>query len=73
MEVDAKTRQEIDTLREDIHTQSAAAAQYGAAAKDAGDFAVAAAASAYKAHGGIAEAVQSSPIERAAQAGYYDR
>ncbi|MFM9812810.1 hypothetical protein ACKI16_30385 [Streptomyces scabiei] len=73
MEVDDKTRLEIDTLREDIHTQSAAAAQYGAAAKDAGDFAVATAAAAYKSHGGIAEAVQSSPIERAAQAGYYDR
>ncbi|MBC9730153.1 hypothetical protein [Streptomyces sp. TRM68367] len=73
LEVDAKTRQEIDTLRESIHTQSQAAAAYGAAAKDAGDFAVAAAAAAYKSHGGIAEAVQSSPIERAAQAGYYDR
>ncbi|MCX4598331.1 hypothetical protein OG819_55330 [Streptomyces sp. NBC_01549] len=73
MEVDDKTRLEVDTLREDIHTQSAAAARYGAAAKDAGDFAVAAAAAAYKSHGGIAEAVQSSPIERAAQAGYYDR
>ena len=47
--------------------------QYGAAAKDAGDFAAATAAAAYKSHGGIAEAVQSSPVERAAQAGYYDR
>ncbi|MEV6383101.1 hypothetical protein AB0M31_27275 [Streptomyces sp. NPDC051773] len=73
LEVDAKTRAEVDALRESIHTQSQAAAQYGAAAKDAGDFATAAAAAAYKSHGGIAEAVQSSPIEQAAQAGYYDR
>ncbi|MGW2050785.1 hypothetical protein ACWCPF_37275 [Streptomyces sp. NPDC001858] len=73
LEVDDKTRAEVDTLRESIHTQSRAAATYGAAAKDAGDFAVAAAAAAYKSHGGIAEAVQSSPIEQAAQAGYYDR
>jgi 4-hydroxy-L-threonine phosphate dehydrogenase PdxA len=73
LEVDDKTRAEIDELRESIHTQSQAAAAYGAAAKDAGDFAVAAAAAAYKSHGGIAEAVQSSPVERAAQAGYYDR
>lgn len=73
LEVDAKTRAEVDALRESIHTQSQAAASYGAAAKDAGDFATAAAAAAYKSHGGIAEAVQSSPIEQAAQAGYYDR
>ncbi|MGW2706911.1 hypothetical protein [Streptomyces sp. NPDC001340] len=73
LEVDAKTRQEIDELRESIHAQSQAAATYGAAAKDAGDFAGAAAQAAYKSHGGIAEAVQSSPVERAAQAGYYDR
>ncbi|MFE9360341.1 hypothetical protein ACFYPB_40590 [Streptomyces olivaceoviridis] len=73
LEVDAKTRGEITELRESIQAQSQAAAQYGAAAKDAGDFAVAAAAAAYKSHGGIAEAVQSSPIEKAAQAGYYER
>ncbi|WP_314223604.1 hypothetical protein [Streptomyces zaehneri] len=73
LEVDDKTRAEIDELRDSIRTQSQAAAAYGAAAKDAGDFAVAAAAAAYKSHGGIAEAVQSSPVERAAQAGYYDR
>ncbi|MGW0655886.1 hypothetical protein ACWD4T_45285 [Streptomyces umbrinus] len=73
LEVDPKTRQEVDTLRESIRTQSQAAATYGSAAKDAGDFAAAAAAAAYKSHGGIAEAVQSSPIEQAAQAGYYER
>ncbi|MER0443205.1 hypothetical protein ABR738_01195 [Streptomyces sp. Edi4] len=73
MEVDAGTRAEIDLLRESIHTQSQAAAQYGGAAKDAADFAQQAAAAAYKSHGGIAEAVQSSPIELAAQAGYYER
>ncbi|MFB7552598.1 hypothetical protein [Streptomyces sp. NPDC056154] len=73
MEVDDKTRGEVDLLRESIRTQSQAAAQYGGAAKDAGDFATAAAAAAYKSHGGIAEAVQSSPIEAAAQAGYYER
>ncbi|GAB1331698.1 hypothetical protein [Streptomyces sennicomposti] len=73
LEVDDKTRQEIDELRDSIRAQSQAAAQYGAAAKDAGDFATATAAAAYKSHGGIAEAVQSSPVERAAQAGYYDR
>ncbi|WP_331736914.1 hypothetical protein OG426_55645 (plasmid) [Streptomyces canus] len=73
LEVDDKTRAEIDELRDSIRTQSQAAAAYGAAAKDAGDFAVATAAAAYKSHGGIAEAVQSSPVERAAQAGYYDR
>ncbi|MFI8007948.1 hypothetical protein [Streptomyces sp. NPDC086010] len=72
MEVDDKTRGEVDLLRESIRTQSQAAAQYGGAAKDAGDFATAAAGAAYKAHGGIAEAVQSSPIEAAAQAGYYE-
>ncbi|MFI8164117.1 hypothetical protein ACIF6I_33545 [Streptomyces microflavus] len=73
MEVDDKTRREVDLLRESIRTQSQAAAQYGGRAKDSGDFATAAAQAAYKAHGGIAEAVQSSPIESAAQAGYYER
>ncbi|MFF7365431.1 hypothetical protein [Streptomyces sp. NPDC008125] len=73
MEVDDKTRGEVDLLRESIRTQSQAAAQYGGRAKDSGDFASAAAQAAYKAHGGIAEAVQSSPIESAAQAGYYER
>ncbi|MGW0669786.1 hypothetical protein [Streptomyces sp. NPDC002746] len=73
MEVDSKTRGEVDLLRESIRTQSQAAAQYGGAARDSGDFATAAAGAAYKAHGGIAEAVQSSPIESAAQAGYYER
>lgn len=72
LEVDAATRAAVDTLRETIHTQSQAAMQYGAAAKDSGDFATAVAAAASKAHGGIAEAVQSSPIEVAAQAGYYE-
>ncbi|WP_432158804.1 hypothetical protein [Streptomyces sp. bgisy153] len=73
VEVDDKTRAEINELRDSIYAQSQAAATYGAAAKDAGDFAAATAAAAYKSHGGIAEAVQSSPVERAAQAGYYDR
>lgn len=73
LEVDAGTRAEIDALRESIRTQTESATQYGAAAKDSGDFATAAAQAARKAHGGIAEAVQSSPIEQAAQAGYYDR
>jgi len=73
MEVDDKTRREVDLLRESIRTQSQAAAQYGGRAKDSGDFATAAAQAAYKSHGGIAEAVQSSPIELAAQAGYYER
>ncbi|MFD8777541.1 hypothetical protein [Streptomyces sp. NPDC059916] len=72
LEVDPITRGEIDSMREAIRAQSQAAAQYGAAAKDAGDFAAAAATSAHKAHGGIAEAVQSAPIEVAAQAGYYN-
>ncbi|MEU9061714.1 hypothetical protein AB0D13_23345 [Streptomyces sp. NPDC048430] len=73
MEVDDTTRREVDLLRESIRTQSQAAAQYGGHAKDSGDFATAAAQAAYKSHGGIAEAVQSSPIESAAQAGYYER
>lgn len=72
LEVDDATRADIAELRESIHTQSKAAAQYGAAAKDAGDFATAAAQAAHKSHSGIAEAVQSSPIEVAAQAGYYN-
>ncbi|MFB7076499.1 hypothetical protein [Streptomyces sp. NPDC056308] len=71
MEVDDKTLGEISELREAVKSQSDAAAQYGGAAKDSGDFAVAAANAAYKSHGGIAEAVQSSPIEKAAQGGYY--
>lgn len=71
LEVDDGTRAEINELRDLIHAQSEAAIQYGAAAKDAADFATATAQAAYKAHGGIAEAVQSSPIEVAAQAGYY--
>ncbi|MDF4254627.1 hypothetical protein [Streptomyces sp. WMMB303] len=73
LEVDDGTRGEIDALRESIHAQSQSAAQYGAVAKDAGDFAAATAAAAYKSHGGIAEAVQSSPIDSAAQAGYYNQ
>lgn len=73
LEVDPATRAEVDALRESIHTQSQAAAQYGGAAKDAADLAMAAAQAAHKSHGGIAEAVQSSPIELAAQAGYYER
>ena len=73
LEVDDATRAEIDALREFIHTQAKAAAQYSALAKDAADLAVTASAVAYRSHGGIAEAVQSSPIEVAAQAGYYER
>lgn len=72
-EVDDRTRAEVDGLRESIHAQSQAAAQYGGAAKDAADLALATAQAAHKNHGGIAEAVQSSPIEVAAQAGYYNR
>lgn len=73
LEVDDATRTEVDALRESIHTQSQAASQYGHAAKDAADLALATAQAAHKNHGGIAEAVQSSPIEVAAQAGYYNR
>ncbi|MCY0917023.1 hypothetical protein OS965_02380 [Streptomyces sp. H27-G5] len=73
LDVDDKTRAEIDGLRDTIHAQSQAAAQYGSAAKDAADLALATAQAAHKNHGGIAEAVQSSPIEVAAQAGYYNR
>ena len=73
LEVDTSTRAEVDGLRESIHLQSQAAAQYGGAAKDAADLALATAQAAHKNHGGIAEAVQSSPIEVAAQAGYYNR
>lgn len=73
LEVDDATRAEVDGLRDSIHAQSQAAAQYGGAAKDAADLALATAAAAHKNHGGIAEAVQSSPIEVAAQAGYYNR
>lgn len=73
LEVDTTTRAEVDGLRESIHAQSQAAAQYGGAAKDAADLALATAEAAHKNHGGIAEAVQSSPIEVAAQAGYYNR
>lgn len=72
LDVDDGTIGEIAELRESIHAQSQAAAQYGGIAKDAGDFAVAAAQAAHKSHGGIAEAVQSSPIEKAAQGGYYE-
>ncbi|MET7713682.1 hypothetical protein [Streptomyces sp. NPDC005407] len=73
LEVDDATRAEIDALRDSIHAQSQAAAQYGHAAHDAADLALATANAAQISHGGIAEAVQSSPIELAAQAGYYER
>lgn len=73
LEVDNNTRAEVDALRESIRAQSQAAAQYGGAAEDAADLAVATAEAAHKNHGGIAEAVQSSPIEVAALAGYYNR
>ncbi|MEU6621909.1 hypothetical protein ABZ926_14190 [Streptomyces litmocidini] len=71
-EVDDKTRAEIALLRESINVQSRTALAYANAATDTGAFATAAAGAAYKSHGGIAEAVQSSPIELAAQAGYYE-
>lgn len=71
-EVDDKTREEIALLRESITVQSRTALAYAKAAIDTGAFATAAAGAAYKSHGGIAEAVQSSPIELAAQAGYYE-
>lgn len=73
LEVDPATRAEIAALRESVHAQSKAAAQYGGAAKDAADLALATANAAHKSHGGIAEAVQSSPIEQAANRGYYER
>ncbi|MGO4634980.1 hypothetical protein AB4225_29235 [Streptomyces sp. 2RAF24] len=72
LEVDDKTRQEVGLLRELISLQSTTARTYSQAALDTGAFATAAAGAAYKSHGGIAEAVQSSPIELAAQAGYYE-
>lgn len=72
LEVDDGTRGEISALREAVHAQSKAAASYGGAAKDSADLAMAVAAAAHKSHGGIAEAVQSSPIPVAAQAGYYE-
>jgi hypothetical protein len=73
LEVDDATLREIGELRESVHAQSQAAAQYGGAATDAADMAEATAGAASKGHSGIAESVQSSPIEQAAQAGYYNR
>ncbi len=73
LEVDDATRVEIAELRDLIATQSKTAATYAGAAVDSAGIATAVAAAAHKAHGGIAEAVQSSPIEVAAQRGYYER
>lgn len=73
LDVDPGTRAEVLALRESIHAQSRAAAEYGGAAKDAADLAQATAQAAHKSHGGIAEAVQSSPIAQAANRGYYER
>jgi hypothetical protein len=72
-EVDTKTLADIGALREFITVQATTARQYQAAAQNAADMASGAANSAHKAHGGINEAVQSSPIPAAAQAGYYER
>jgi hypothetical protein len=72
-EVDANTLADIGALREFITVQATTARQYQAAAQNAADMASGAANSAHKAHGGINEAVQSSPIPAAAQAGYYER
>ncbi|MEU7158869.1 hypothetical protein [Streptomyces chrestomyceticus] len=73
LEVDDATRVEIAELRDLIATQSKTAATYAGAAVDSAGIATAVAQAAHKAHGGIAEAVQSSPIEVAAQRGYYER
>jgi hypothetical protein len=73
LEVDPATRAEITSLSEKIAAQSLAATEYGTAAQNAADLSSAAANAAHMAHGGIAEAVQSAPIEAAAQAGYYNR
>lgn len=73
LEVDDATRVEIAELRDLIATQSKTAATYAGDAVDSAGIATAVAAAAHKAHGGIAEAVQSSPIEVAAQRGYYER
>lgn len=72
-EVDDATLAQVAELRESIANQSRAAAQYSGTAKDSADMAQAVAESAKKSHGGIAEAIQSAPIEKAAQAGYYNR
>jgi hypothetical protein len=72
-EVDTKTLAEIGALRELISVQATTAQQYQAAAQNAADMASGTASAAHKSHGGINEAVQSSPIPAAAQAGYYER
>lgn len=73
LEVDAGTLAEVGALRELITVQAVTAQQYGTAAQNAADLSSGAADAAYKHHGGINEAVQSSPIPAAAQAGYYNR
>ncbi|MFD7922521.1 hypothetical protein ACFV3R_25255 [Streptomyces sp. NPDC059740] len=72
-DVDPATLADLAELRESIANQSKAATSYSGTAKDSADIAQAVAEAAHKAHGGIAEAIQSSPIEKAAQAGYYNR
>lgn len=72
-DVDAATLADLAELRESIANQSKAAAQYSGTAKDAADIAQAVAEAAKKTHGGIAEAIQSAPIEKAAKAVYYNR
>ncbi|MFI0822209.1 hypothetical protein ACH4TX_41765 [Streptomyces sp. NPDC021098] len=72
-DVDAATLADLAELRESIANQSKAAAQYSGTAKDAADIAQAVAEAAKKTHGGIAEAIQSAPIEKAAKSGHYNR
>lgn len=71
--VDAGTLGEVYALRELVASQASTARQYEAAAQNAADMSAGAADSAHKAHGGINEAIQSSPIPAAAEAGYYNR
>lgn len=73
LEVDPATLREVAELRDTIHAQSQAATAYGNHAADAAEMSQAAAGAARKGHAGIAEAVQSAPVARAAQAGYYER
>jgi hypothetical protein len=71
--VDAGTLGEVYALRELVASQASTARQYEAAAQNSADMSAGAADSAHKAHGGINEAIQSSPIPAAAEAGYYTR
>lgn len=72
-QVDPATIAELEQLRETFSLQADAAAKYGTTAQDSAAFSAAAAGAAHKSHGLRAEAIQSSPIEKAATAGYYER